>query len=223
MTDSESGAPGERLGVLGGTFDPPHFGHLLLADTARVQLGLNRVLFVPAGRPPHKPESQPSLVAHRVALVEMALADASEPAFVLSRVDLERPGPHYTADTLKMLHAELPAAEMWFLIGGDSLADLPKWRDPARIITLARLAVLPRLGYEPDLDALAACLPRDDGLLLKVDLHQRIDWLMGPSLDVSSSALRERARRGLPLRYLVPPSVEAYVCRHGLYGARCEA
>lgn len=220
MAGSESQAPSERLGVLGGTFDPPHYGHLLLADTARVQLGLKRVLFVPSGRPPHKPEARPSAVIHRVALVEMALADADEPAFMLSRVDLDRPGPHFTVDTLRLLRATFPVAEMWFLIGGDSLADLPKWRDPAQIITLARLAVLSRPGYEPDLDALAECLRLKDGLLQKVDLRQRIDWLMGPSLDVSSSALRERAKRGLPLRYLVPPSVEAYVRRRGLYDAR---
>jgi nicotinate-nucleotide adenylyltransferase len=223
VAGSEARANIERLGVLGGTFDPPHYGHLLLADTARIQLCLDRVLFVPAGQPPHKPEAQPSLAAHRVALVELALADAGEPAFVLSQVDLDRPGPHYTVDTLMMLRAAYPAAEMWFLIGGDSLDDLPKWRDPVRIIALARLAVLPRPGYEPDVDALTKRLPLDDALLQKVDLRQRIDWLMGPSLDVSSSALRERAHRGLPLRYLAPPSVEAYVRRHRLYEARCEA
>jgi nicotinate-nucleotide adenylyltransferase len=222
VAGSESRAPGERLGVLGGTFDPPHYGHLVLADTARVQLGLKRVLFAPAGQPPHKPESQPSVVMHRVALVEMALADAGEPAFVLSRVDLDRPGPHFTVDTLRLLHAAFPAAEMWFLIGADSLVDLPEWRDPARIITLARLAVLSRPGFRPDLDALAERPAFEDARLQKVDLRQRIDWLIGPSLDVSSSALRERAQRGLPLRYLVPPSVEAYVRRHGLYDARCQ-
>lgn len=220
MAGSEARAEIKRLGVLGGTFDPPHYGHLLLADTARIQLRLDRVLFVPAGQPPHKPEAQPSVAAHRVALVELALVDASEPAFVLSQADLERPGPHYTVDTMTMLRAAYPAAEMWFLIGGDSLADLPKWRDPIRIVALARLAVLPRPGYDPDLDALAERLALDDALSQKLDLRQRIDWLMGPSLDVSSSTLRERVHRGLPLRYLVPPSVEAYVRSHRLYEAR---
>jgi nicotinate-nucleotide adenylyltransferase len=95
----------ERLGVLGGTFDPPHYGHLLLADTARVQLGLERVLFAPAGQPPHKPSDQPSSVTDRVALVQAALADADEPVFRLSRVDLDRPGPHYTVDALTTLRA----------------------------------------------------------------------------------------------------------------------
>ncbi len=202
----------KRLGVLGGTFDPPHYGHLLLADTARVQLGLDRVLFAPAGQPPHKPEDKPSPVTQRVALLQAALADAGEPTFILSRVDLDRPGPHYTVDALTLLHEAYAGAALWFLIGADSLADLPQWRDPAQIIALARLAVLSRSGSAPDLDELAAIVP---------GLRQRVDWLAGPPLDVSSSALRERARQGLPLRYLVPLSVEVYVREHGLY-VECE-
>jgi nicotinate-nucleotide adenylyltransferase len=199
-----------RLGVLGGTFDPPHYGHLLLADTARVQLGLECVLFAPAGQPPHKPGAQPTAVAHRVALVEAALADAGEPTFRLSRVDVDRPGPHFTADSLEILSQAYPEAALWFLIGADSLADLAKWRSPDRIIALGRLGVLPRPGYEPDLQQLAARLEVRD-------LRERIDWLMGPSLDVSSTALRERVRCGVPLRFLVPPTVEAYVRCHHLY------
>ncbi len=214
--DDKSGV--ERLGVLGGTFDPPHYGHLLLADTARAQLRLDRVLFVPAGQPPHKPESQPSPGVHRVAMVEAALADAGEPAFCLSRVDLDRPGPHYTVDALTILRRAYPAAQVWFIVGADSLADLPRWRAPARIIALARLAVLARTAF--DLDGSAAAISHGDDLAPPVNLHQCIDWLAGPPLDVSSSALRQRARKGLPLRYLVPPSVEAYVRKHGLYGVK---
>jgi len=210
--------PIERLGVLGGTFDPPHYGHLLLADTARVQLDLDRVLFAPVGQPPHKPEAQPSSIAHRVALVKTALADVGEPAFELSRVDLDRTGPHYTADALNILHEKYPGAEFWFLIGGDSLTELPKWRTPRRIIELARLGVLPRPGYKPDLDAIAARLSSsDDGSPTHVKLSARIDWLAGPALDISSSALRERAQHRLPLRFLVPPAVEAYVQKNHLY------
>lgn len=210
----------QRLGVLGGTFDPPHYGHLLMADTARAQLHLDRVLFAPAGQPPHKAGNTPSAVFHRVALVEAALADADEPSFKLSRVDLDRPGPHYTADALAILREQFPAAQVWFLIGTDSLADLPKWRHPVQIVSMARLAVLPRLGYDPDLSALAARLCANDSSVTQVDLCQRIDWLAGPPLDVSSSALRARAGRGLPLRYLVPPSVETYVREHNLYDAK---
>lgn len=220
---AESRSPVGRLGVLGGTFDPPHYGHLLLADTARVQLGLNCVLFAPAGQPPHKPEDQPTSVAHRVALVQAALADAGEPAFQLSRVDLDRPGPHFTVDTLTILRQSHPAAQFWFLIGADSLADLPEWRAPSEIIALARLGVLPRPGYEADLQSLTAHLTSESGTGTSVDLRQRIDWLTGPALDVSSSGLRARARMKLPLRFLVPPSVEAYVRQHHLYEGEREA
>jgi len=206
-----------RLGVLGGTFDPPHYGHLLLADTARIQLSLDQVLFVPAGNPPHKPLAQPTDVTHRVALVQAALADACEPAFVLSRIDLDRAGPHYTVDTLTLVRETHPDADVWFLIGADSLNDLPKWYMPNQIIMLARLGVLPRLGYEPDLDVLAMRLGSADAEVPRVALRSRVDWLAGPALDVSSSALRERVRRQLPLRFLVPPSVEGYVRRHHLY------
>ncbi len=210
----------ERLGVLGGTFDPPHYGHLLLADTARVQLRLDRVLFAPAGQPPHKPEAQPSSTAHRVALVELALAEAGEPVFMLSRVDLNRPGPHFTADALEILHQDYPSATVWFLIGADSLTDLPKWHRPDRILALARLGVLPRPGYRPDLEKILASLSFGDGSVAPEELPKRIDWLAGPAPDISSSELRERARQGLPLRFLVPPSVEAYVREHRLYVER---
>ena len=206
----------KRLGVLGGTFDPPHYAHLFLADTARVQLRLDRVLFAPAGAPPHKsvvsssnpPKDRPLSVDHRLAMLRLALQDADEPAFCLSRVDVDRPGPHYTVDALTLLQQRFPAAQIWFLIGADSLVDLPHWRAPARIIDLARLAVLPRPGAAPDVDALSVAVPR---------LRQRLDWLAGPPLALSSSALRERVRQGLPLRYLVSPSVEAYVRAHDLY------
>jgi nicotinate-nucleotide adenylyltransferase len=208
--------------VLGGTFDPPHYGHLLLADTARVQLRLERILFVPAGQPPHKPQAQPTCIGHRVALVQAALADAGEPAFALSRVDVDRPGPHYTVDTLQILHEAHSAVQIWFLIGADSLADLPKWRLPHRIINLARLGVLSRPGYVPDLDALGARLGAVDGSATGIDLRQHIDWLTGPSLDISSTALRARAGQNLPLRFLVPPSVEAYVDEQNLYGEESE-
>jgi nicotinate-nucleotide adenylyltransferase len=152
-----------------------------------------------------------------VALVQKALEDAGEPTFVLSRVDLDRPGPHFTVDTLTILHRVYPAAKIWFLIGADSLADLPKWRTPLGILDLARLGVLPRPGSMPDLERLATELTSTDRAMTSADLRERVDWLSGPAVDVSSSALRERVRQGLPLRFLVPPSVEAYVRQHQLY------
>jgi nicotinate-nucleotide adenylyltransferase len=152
-----------------------------------------------------------------VALVKAALAAAYEPAFCFSRVDLDRPGPQYTVDTLTILRETFPASELWLLIGADSLADLPKWRAPAKIVALARLAVLARPGYRPDLDAVTENLSRVGQPDAVSELRQRLDWLTGPSLDVSSTELRARARRGLPLRYLVPPAVEMYVREHALY------
>ena len=197
-----------RLGVLGGTFDPPHYGHLTLAENGRVQLDLDRVLFVPAGQPPHKPSRPITPAHHRVAMVEAAIAD--NPAFVLSHVDLGRAGPHYTVETLTLLWQEYPAAELFFLMGGDSLSKFLTWRDPAGIVQQARLAVMQRPGREPDLTALEQSVP---------GIRERLVWLDVPHLDVSSSGLRQRVRHGLPLRYLVPPAVEAYVREQRLYEA----
>ncbi len=195
-----------RLGVLGGTFDPPHYGHLTLAENARVQLGLARVLFVVAGRPPHKPERPVSDDRHRLAMVAAAIAD--NPAYAVSRVDLDRPGPHYTVETLTLLQQEWPDAELFFLMGGDSLAQLPTWRDPAGVVQRARLATMRRPGYMPDLDKLEQVVP---------EIRQRLVWLDAPHLEISSSDLRRRVRVGLPLRYLLPPTVEDYIHAHHLY------
>ena len=198
-----------RLGVLGGTFDPPHYGHLALAEAARVQLRLDRVLFVPAGQPPHKPDRPITPAHHRVAMVEAAIAD--NPAFALSRVDLDRPGPHYTVEMLALLRREYPDAELFFLMGGDSLAEFPTWRDPAGIVRQARLAVMRRPGREPDLAMLERAIPH---------VRERLVWLDVPYLDIAASDLRRRVRERLPLRYLVPPSVEDYIREFRLYEAR---
>jgi len=198
----------KRLGVLGGTFDPPHYGHLVLAEAARVQLRLERVLFVPAGQPPHKPGRPITPAHHRVAMVEAAIAD--NPAFALSRVDLDRAGPHYTVEMLALLRQEYPGAELYFLMGEDSLVEFPTWRDPAGIVRQAHVAVMPRPGYEPDLAALERAVP---------GVRERLVWLDAPWLDITASDLRRRVREGLPLRYLVPPPVEVYIREHRPYGA----
>lgn len=195
-----------RIGVLGGTFDPPHYGHLALAETARVQLRLAQVLFVPAGEPPHKPERPITPAHHRAAMVQAAIAD--NPAFSLSRVDLDRPGPHYTVEMLALLRRQDPEGEWFFLMGGDSLAEFLAWRDPAGIVREARLAVMARSGWEADLEALERAVP---------GIQERLVWLDVPRLDISASDLRRRVRQGLPLRYLVPPAVEDYIRRHHLY------
>ena len=198
----------QSLGILGGTFDPPHYGHLALAENGRAQLELDRVLFVPAGQQPLKPDRPTAPAHHRVAMVEAAIAD--NPVFAVSRVDLDRPGPHYTVERLALLRQEYPSVELYFLMGGDSLADFLAWRDPVGIVRQARLAVMHRPGCEPDLTALERSIPH---------IRERLVWLDAPHLDIAASDLRRRAREGLPLRYLVPPSVEAYICEYHLYEA----
>jgi nicotinate-nucleotide adenylyltransferase len=199
----------QGLGILGGTFDPPHYGHLALAENARTQLRLDRVLFVLAGHPPHKPDRPIAPVAHRVAMVKAAIADNS--AFAVSRVDLDRPGPHYTVEMLALLRQEYPEAELFFLLGGDSLAQFLTWRDPAGIVQQARLAVMQRPGYASDLERLEQAVP---------GIRERLVWLDAPHLDIASSELRRRAHEGSPLRYLVPPAVETYIREHHLYIGR---
>lgn len=207
MTNSKLQIPNlKSLGVLGGTFDPPHYGHLALAENARVQLRLERVLFVPAGQQPLKRDRAITSARHRAAMVEAAIAD--NPGFALSRVDLDRPGPHYTTDTLALLRKAHPEAELFFLVGGDSLAQLAAWHDPAGIVHQARLAAMPRPGWEVDLGELEQAVP---------GVCERLVWLDTPCLDIAASDLRRRARQGLPLRYLVPPAVEAYIYKHRLY------
>jgi nicotinate-nucleotide adenylyltransferase len=204
MTNLQS--PIKSLGILGGTFDPPHYGHLTLAENARVQLQLDRVFFVPAGQQPLKRDRAITPAHHRAAMVEAAIGN--NPDFSLSRVDLDRPGPHYTADTLTLLQEAYPEAELFFLIGGDSLAQLAAWHDPADIVQQARLAVMPRPGWETNLEELERTVP---------GVCERLIWLDTPSLDIAASDLRRRARQGLPLRYLLPPAVEAYIRKHRLY------
>jgi nicotinate-nucleotide adenylyltransferase len=201
----------QSLGILGGTFDPPHYGHLVLAENARAQLHLDRVLLVPAGQQPLKRDRDITPARHRAAMVEAAIAGNAD--FALSRVDLDRPGPHYTTDTLALLREKYPKADLFFLIGSDSLAQLGAWHDPAGILQRAWLAVMLRPGWEADLDELARTVP---------GIRERLTWLDAPCLDISATDLRRRARQGLPLRYLLPPAVEVYVRKYRLYTGESE-
>jgi len=197
-----------RLGVLGGTFDPPHVGHLLLAEEARLALGLDQVLFTPAGGPWRKAGQELSPREDRLAMVRLAVAD--NPHFAVSALEIEREGPSYTAETLAALHEQLPDdSEIFFILGQDSVADLPNWRQPQRIISLARLAVAARTAWEP---AEASALEKE-----VPGISQRLVWLDMPRIDISSTAVRDRVRRGLSIRCWVPPSVEEYIRQHGLY------
>ena len=197
-----------RLGVLGGTFDPPHVGHLILAEEARLALELEQVLFVPAGAPWRKAGQELSPREDRLAMVQLAVGD--RPHFAVSILEIEREGPSYTAETLATLHEQLPDdSEIFFIVGQDSLADLPNWREPQRIISLARLAVAVRTDWEAaKADALEKEVP---------GISQRLVWLDMPRIDISSTAVRDRVRQGLSIRDWVPPAVEEYIRQHGLY------
>lgn len=196
-----------RTGVLGGTFDPPHLAHLVFGAAARRALGLDRVLFVPAGEPWRKAERAVTPAAVRVALVRAAVAPL--PWAAVSTVEVERDGPTYTADTLHTLVRE--GGDWWFLLGADALADLPTWHNPAAIVALARLGLAPRPG-EPGGGALppaaVAALP---------GLAGRIDIVPMPPLAIAATNLRARVRADRSTRYLLPEAVRALVDAHGLY------
>lgn len=193
-----------RVGLMGGTFDPIHVGHLVIAEEAREALGLDRMLFVPAGTPPHKPASEVTAVEHRVAMVRLAIED--NPAFELSRIEVDRPGPSYTVDTVEQLAAEL---DVTVILSAETFRELPTWREPDRLFAAARVAVVPREGYPaPDPGWLAATFPgRDD----------RVIYLEAPHLGLSSTAIRARVAAGRSIRYLVPPAVDSYITAHHLY------
>ena len=194
---------GLRAGVLGGTFDPVHRGHLALAGAAREELALDEVLFVPAGQPWRKAGRIVAPAEHRLAMLRLALE--GEQAFRVETLELEREGPSYTADTLEALRAARPDNELFLVLGEDALADLPNWVRPERILELATLAVASRANSQK---AAADWLP---------GLEERIVWLKMPLVPVSATEIRDRVRLGESIGELVPPSVEAYIWEHGLY------
>jgi len=195
-----------RLGVFGGTFDPPHVGHLILAETACDTLGLAAVLFVLAADPPHKQNLSLTAVEHRLAMLHLAIAE--NPRFTASDVDITRPGPHYTVDMLRVLQERHPDAELYFLLGGDSLRDIPTWRDPAGVIAQAYLAAVGRPGSTIDEKALEAKLP---------GITERLAFLDAPEIGVSATMIRDRLHKGHSIRYLLPEAVERYIVEHQLY------
>jgi nicotinate-nucleotide adenylyltransferase len=197
-----------KQGILGGTFDPIHIGHLLLAETARETLGLARVLFAPAGVSPLKQHLQTTPPHHRRAMVELAIAD--NPNFALSLVDLQRPGPHYSVDTVRLVREQnsLGADDCFFIIGGDSLESLPRWHRADELVSLCQLAVSHRPGYQPDLSVLEQQIP---------GLAARLVWVEMPTLSLEASTIRARVVGGQSIRYQVPESVRAYIEQHQLY------
>jgi nicotinate-nucleotide adenylyltransferase len=204
----------DSIGIMGGTFDPIHVGHLAAAEEAREALGLERILFVPAGTPPHKPGQPVSAAEHRLAMVELAIADNA--AFELCRVEVNRPGPSYTADTVTQL-ADLERAagrepNLTVILSVESFHGLPKWHEPERILRLSRLAVVPRGGFPtPERAWLADQFRR---------VPVRVAFLDAPRLRLSASEVRGRVAAGRSIRYLVPDAVIAYIGDHGLYRDR---
>lgn len=200
-----------NIGVLGGTFDPIHTGHLIIAEEARTRLGLKEVLFVPAGQPWLKQGSDVTPANHRVEMARLAIAD--NPRFRLGVTEVERHGPSYTVETMMALREQFGSeASLFFILGRDTLADLPVWKEPAKLVQLCRLVVAPRLGSR-DLKHLKEAMP---GLL------DEIVQLDMPLIEISSSGIRERVRNGMSIRYLVPQRVERYINEHGIYMAPVE-
>ena len=198
---------GKRVGVLGGTFDPIHIGHLILAEEAHYQLHLDALYLLPAGDPPHKQAQSITPVQHRLRMLELAIADIDYAH--VSLIDVNRPGPHYTVDTIQLLLAELgPQANIYFLMGMDSLRDLPTWHKPQWLVDNCRLVALSRPNVAIDWPALEAALP---------GIHNRVSILEMPELEIASTTLRARVQRGEPIRFQVPQGVEVYITEHVLY------
>ena len=212
MDVSGGRSTGGAWGLLGGTFDPVHCAHLAIAEQTREALGLAGVLFVPAAVPPHKLGQRITPVEHRIAMVELAIA--GNPDFRVSRVEVDRPGPSYTADTVERLLADPPhpwdaAAGLVLILSVEALVGLESWHEPERLLRACRVAVAPRRGYPVRARAwMAEHFPGYDDRVIELD---------GPDLGHSASDIRERVAAGLSIRYLVPPAVEAYIRDHRLY------
>ena len=195
-----------NIGVLGGTFDPIHMGHLIVAEEARIKLGLAEVLFVPAGQPQLKQNRDITPAVNRVEMVRRGIAD--NPYFKLNTLEVDRPGSSYTVDTLETLQDQLSSeTSLFFILGRDTLSELPLWKEPRKVVQLCRLVVPPRLGSR-DLRHLEEAIP---GLL------ERVIQLDMPVIGISSSEIRQRIARGLSIRYLVPPEVEEYITEQKIY------
>lgn len=192
------------LGLFGGSFNPPHVAHLAVAEACADAAGLDRVLWMPVPDPPHKPGHGLAAPEHRLAMARLAVAGNAR--FEVSTAEFERPGPHFTVDTLRALHERFPGADLALVVGGDSLAAFASWREPEAVLALARLVVYTRPG--------ASLAGVSDAVLARTTV---VD---GPGLDLSATGLRRRIAAGRSVRYLVPDAVVDYIAAHGLYGGR---
>ena len=196
-----------RCGILGGTFNPPHLGHLICAQEAYLQLKLDRVTLIPARIPPHKPVDDEPGPEHRLELCRVAVGN--DDRFDVSDVEIMREGPSYTVDTLELLHSREPESELFLIVGGDIAAGLRSWRDPERVLSLATLAVAGRRGTSR---------AEVDDALSGISGGERAQFFQMPTISIASTALRRRVRAGEPIRYYVPDAVVSYIDRHRLYG-----
>lgn len=196
-----------RLGILGGTFNPPHLGHLVCAQEAHFHLRLDQVVLIPAQIPPHKDVDEEPGPEHRLELCRLAVG--GDERFTTSDLEIKRGGPSYTVDTLEELHSRSPDNELFFIVGGDVAAGLPNWREPERVLSLATLAVARRRGT-----------PREevDEALGQLRGGERAEFFPMPRIGISSTMVRERVRSGQPIKYIVPDSVAEYIHEQGLYG-----
>src|SRR2546421_3168738 len=203
-----------HIGVIGGTFDPIHFGHLVIAEEVYATLKLAEMVFVPAGQPPHKPEQVVTPAQDRLAMLQLAIA--SNPHFTISMVDLERPGPSYTVETLRLLREQWgEQTAIYFVIGRDSLEDLLDWYDPLGILEqLDYLVAVKRPGYTEEKGYIERLEERLPGI------RQRLIIMSAPQLEISATELRQRVAEGRPIKYQVPEVVEQYILQHGLYRSR---
>jgi nicotinate-nucleotide adenylyltransferase len=195
-----------RVGLLGGTFDPVHMGHLIMAECARDELGLDWIEFVPALTPPHKRDEPVIDVKHRVGMIEAAIAGNA--SFQINRIELDREGPSFTVETLALLRESRPDDTFVFIVGSDSLIDLPRWHQPQRILELTELAVIARPGSEPNLFEITQSLP---------NIATKYVDVRAPHIDISSTQLREMIHDQRSIRYQTPDPVIAYIERERLY------
>ncbi|HEX2621356.1 MAG TPA: nicotinate-nucleotide adenylyltransferase [Phototrophicaceae bacterium] len=207
----------ERIGIVGGTFDPPHYAHLILAEHAREELDLDRVLFVPAGQPPHK-DSTRTPVEHRLAMLRLATAD--NPAFEISRVDIDRSPPHYSVDMVRILRDQYPAARLYFIMGEDSFRDLPTWKNPLAMVEheVVQLAVMCRPGID---DGEPTTAPAMHEAVLP-GLAQHVTMLASRMVEISSTDIVRRLKEGKSVHYLLPEAVLTYIVEHHLYRLKSE-
>ena len=200
-----------RVGLLGGTFDPVHYGHLVVAEEVRTKLGLAEMVFIPAGQPPHKQGETVTAALHRLAMLELAIN--SNPYFSISRVDIDRPGPSYTVKTLQLLRESWDRqTALYFIIGWDSLEELATWYDPAGILDqLTALVAVHRPGHQEAPGYRTRLEERLPGI------KERLLTMPVPQLEISSTDLRLRVAEGRPIKYQTPEAVEHYIAQHGLY------